>query len=63
MSEFFLDLVLPKTDRMVLIQTVVMGVFWLVAVVLTWRQPRDIRHFVWGLATMNAAWFALRTVH
>lgn len=63
MSDVVLDLLLPKTDRMVLIQTIVMGLFWLVVIFATWRRSRDVRHFIWGLATMNAAWFAFRTVH
>ncbi|MGI9623536.1 MAG: hypothetical protein ACR2PK_11920 [Acidimicrobiales bacterium] len=63
MVEFLLDIALPKTDRVVAIQTVVMAVFWAVLIALTWRKDRDIRHFVWGLAMLNAAWFAARTVH
>jgi hypothetical protein len=63
MGEFLLDVFLPKTDRTVLIQTVVMTCFWAIVVPLTWRQERDIRHFVWGLFMLNVGWFAARTVH
>jgi hypothetical protein len=40
-----------------------MSAFWLVVIALTWRKDRDIRHFVWGLAMLNLAWFAARTIH
>lgn len=63
MSEFLLDVFLPKTDRIVLIQTIVMAGFWAIVIPLTWRKDRDIRHFVWGLAMLNVAWFAARTIH
>ena len=63
MKEFFLDLVLPKTDRVVAIQWIVMAVVWLVALIAVRSRDRDIRHFVLGLAVVNLAWFAARTVH
>lgn len=63
MGDFLLDLVLPKTDRIVAIQTIVMACFWAVVIPLTWRQERDIRHFIWGLAMLNVGWFAARTIH
>ncbi len=63
MGDFVIDLFLPKTDRIVLIQTVVMALFWLVAIPVTWRFERDARQFVWGLAMLNIGWFAVRTVH
>lgn len=63
MGELLLDVFLPETDRTVAIQTVVMGVFWTVVIARTWRKERDIRHFVWGLAMLNVAWFAARTIH
>ena len=63
MGEFLLDVLLPKTDRIVAIQWAVMTPFWLVMFWLTRRQPKDIRTFVYGLAMLNLAWFAARTVH
>ena len=63
MGEFLTDLFLPKTDRVVLIQTIVMAAFWLVVIPLTWKAERDTRHFIWGIAMLNAGWFAARTVH
>lgn len=63
MKELLLDLALPETDRGVAAQWIVMGVVWAVVIASTWRQTRDVRHFVWGLAMLNLAWFALRTVH
>ena len=63
MGEFLLDILLPETDRIVLVQTIVMTCFWAVVIALTWRSERDIRHFAWGLAMLNVAWFAARTVH
>ena len=63
MRELLLDLALPETDRGVAIQWIVMAGVWAVVIPLTWRANRDIRHFVWGLAMMNLAWFSARTVH
>ena len=63
MREFFLDLALPETDRAVAIQWIVMACVWAVAIPLSWRLERDLRHFVWGLAMLNLAWFSARTVH
>ncbi len=62
-GEFLIDILLPKTDRVVLIQTVVMAAFWLVAIPMTWNLERNTRQFVWGLAMLNLGWFAVRTVH
>lgn len=63
MADFLLDLLLPRTDRVVVIQTIVMACFWAVVIALTWGQERDIRHFVWGICMLNVGWFAARTVH
>ncbi len=65
MSNFFLELALPRTDAGVYVQTIVMGVFWalvLLAVVVL-RVRREYRTFAVGLAVINFAWFAARTVH
>ncbi len=35
MGEFLLDLFPPKTDRIVLIQTIVMGCFWAIVITAT----------------------------
>lgn len=61
--DFVIDLLLPKTDRIVAIQWVVCGLFWPLPLLWARKQDRDIKHFVWGLAMMNLAWFAARTVH
>ena len=63
MSDFLLDLVLPETDQAVAVQWAVMGVVWSVLTIVTWRADRDIRHFVWGCATLNLGWFMARMVH
>lgn len=63
MRDLLLDLLLPKTDRTVAIQWIVAFCFWLPVIWLTRHQERDIKHFVWGLAVANLAWFAFRTVH
>ena len=63
MSEFFLDILLPKTDRMVFIQWIVMAMFWAITFVATRGWSKDTRTFVYGLAMLNLAWFAARTVH
>lgn len=60
---FVIDLLLPKTDRMVFIQWGVCAAFWLPIIFFTRKLDRDYRHFIWGLAMVNLAWFAARTVH
>ena len=61
--DFIVDLLLPATDRAVAIQWSIMIPFWIVALVAVRRQSRDIRTFVLGLAVINLAWFAARTIH
>ncbi len=63
MSDFVLDVLLPKTDRVVFIQWAIMVPFWLAMFVVMRKQNRDLRTFVFGLAMLNLAWFAVRTVH
>jgi len=61
--ESLLDVLLPKTDRVVFIQTIVMALFWPVVIVATWGWRREYRVFLYGLAMINIAWFAVRMVH
>ena len=63
MGDFVVDLLLPSTDRTVAIQWAVMGAFWSVLLLVTRRASRDVRTFLFGLAMLNLAWFAARTVH
>jgi hypothetical protein len=56
------ELLLPRTDAGVLVQVVVAVVFY-AALGIAVRRNRDLLVFVSGLATITAAWFALRTVH
>ncbi len=65
MSNFLLELALPRTDAGVYVQTIVMGVFWalLLLAVVVLRVRREYRTFAVGLAVINFAWFAARTVH
>ena len=62
-SEFLLDIVLPKTDRIVGIQWAIMGPIWLFAIGYSWQTERDVRHFIWGLCMINFAWFMARMIH
>lgn len=56
------DLLLPRTDGGALAQAVgAVVVFGSVGIAV--RRNRDLLVFVVGLATVTAAWFALRTVH
>ena len=63
MPELLLDLLLPETDRGVAIQWLVMVPFWAVVLVVTRRRSKDVRTFLVGLAMINLAWFAARTIH
>ncbi len=57
-----IELLLPRTDGGVLVQVVVAVVFF-TGLGFAVRRNRDLVVFVSGLATITAAWFALRTVH
>lgn len=57
-----IDLLLPRTDAGVALQVVVATVLFTSAAVAV-RRHRELLVFVLGLATMTAAWFALRAVH
>lgn len=63
MGELLLDLALPKTDRGVFIQWIIMGAFWPVVLLATRKASKDVRTFTFGLAMLNLAWFAARTIH
>jgi hypothetical protein len=63
MPELLLDLLLPETDRGVALQWAIMLPFWLIVFIATRRQSQDIRVFIYGLAMLNLAWFAARTIH
>lgn len=63
MPEFLVDLALPKTDRAVAIQWAVMVPLWLAVFYFTRKQSKDARLFIYGVAMLNLAWFAFRTVH
>jgi len=61
--ELLLDFLLPETDRGVLIQWIVIGPVWIVALVVSRSWRREHRVFVFGLVLVNFAWFAVRTAH
>ena len=63
MREFLTGLALPKTDAMVFVQWAVMVPMWLIVFVVTRKRSKDARLFIYGLAMLNLAWFALRAVH
>lgn len=63
MIDVLLDIVLPKTDRIVAIQWLVMGPIWLFLVAYSWGRERDIRHFIQGLCLITFAWFLARMIH
>lgn len=58
-----LELLLPRTDAGVYVQWAVMGAFWFGALIATRRWSKDARLLVWGIATVNLAWFMIRMVH
>jgi len=65
MRNFILELALPRTDAGVYAQTIAMAVVWTVVIsaVLILRARTEYRTFAIGLAVINFAWFAARTVH
>ncbi len=65
MSDFVLDLALPRSDSAVYVQVVVMGIIWtvVIGVLVAIGARREYRTFAVGLAVVNFAWFAARTVH
>ena len=56
------DLLLPRTDAGVAIQVVTAATVYLGALLATRRSP-EVRQLTIGLATITAAFFALRTLH
>jgi hypothetical protein len=56
------DLLLPHTDAGVAAQVVAAAVVYLLVFAAARRSP-ELRRFIVGLATLTAAFFALRTVH
>jgi hypothetical protein len=56
------DLLLPRTDAGVAAQVVAAAAIYLGAFVAARRLP-ELRQLVVGLATITAAFFALRTLH
>jgi len=65
MRNFILELALPRTNAGVYGQTIVMAVVWVlvISVVVLVRARSEYRTFAIGLAVVNFAWFAARTVH
>jgi len=65
MWNFILELALPRTDAGVYGQTIVMAIVWVVviSVAVMMRARSEYRTFAIGLAVLNFAWFAARTVH
>lgn len=63
MPEWTLDLLLPRTDAGVYVQWAVMMPLWLAVLIATRRWSKDARLFIWGLATVNLAWFMIRMAH
>lgn len=56
------DLLLPATDRAVLVQAIAAVAVFSAALVMVWRDDAW-RLLVMGLATLTAAWFGLRMLH
>ena len=56
------DLLLPRTDAGVVAQVVAAAAVYLIAL-LTARRSPELRQLIIGLATLTAAFFALRTLH
>ena len=61
--DIVMDLLLPPTDRAVAVQWAVMTPFWIVVLITTRGWNKDVRTFLMGLAMLNLAWFAVRTLH
>ena len=57
-----IDLLLPKTDRLVLIELFVMRPVFTFWIVKAWSNS-DHRLLAIGVSVFTLAWFALRTVH
>ena len=57
------DLLLPETDRAVLIQLIVTVVALVLVTVATRKTIKEVRLLIWGMFLMVFAWFALRALH
>ena len=58
-----LELLLPRTDAGVYVQWAVMGPLWMIVMIATRRWSKETRLLLWGLATVNLAWFMIRMAH
>ena len=56
-------MLLPRTDAGAKTQWIVAAVFWTAVMVAARRWSKDARLFLWGLATVNIAWFLIRMAH
>lgn len=56
------ELLLPRSDAGVLVQTVLAVIILGLALVLV-RRDREMRLLVIGLTVLTTAWLALRSVH
>ncbi len=57
------DLLLPATDRAVLIQVVVTVVALVAVSIATRKIDKEIRLLIWGIFMMIFSWFAIRALH
>ncbi len=63
MKSFIIDMLLPTSDSVVKIQILIASLFWAVVLFRTRNKQKEAKLFLWGLAVITFAWFALRAMH
>jgi len=63
MDDLMLDLLQPRTDAGVNVQWAVMTPAWALIVWRTWSIRREVRLLIWGVISLNLAWFLIRMAH
>jgi hypothetical protein len=62
LSNILIDLLLPKTDRLVFIEMIVVSPIFAFWIFKAWAN-KDHRLLAIGASIFTLAWFALRTLH
>ena len=57
------DLLFPRTDRVVFVEVLVVVPLLVLLVWATWSKGKDVRLFTIGLLVFTISFFAARTLH
>ena len=63
MRNLIVEFLLPRTDAGVAAQWAVLTPVWALVIWKTWNIQHDVRLLVWGVLSINVAWFLIRMAH